>query len=264
MVACEICGKELKAITWQHLHFVHNMKVSEYLEIYPEAKVNGMQKVFNGHVQHGKTSKNYAINIHTKEKDPIWYENVVNSIQNGDPTSRALKAWETKRKNGTDIPWNYNLRGGICSEIAAKAWLTKHENGTDLIIGRAISKGGFRKDLDHYFRSRWEANLARVFNYLRIRWFYEIIRFPLNNCSYCPDFYLPDFGVYVEVKGYKYKESFPKLRQFLELYPDIPGYILDGEGYKMLGEKFSHLISNWEGSTSKKGVRQNAAARFST
>ena len=48
------------------------------------------------------------------------------------PRDRALKAWETRRKNGKTTPWNKDLKGGICSSIAKKSWDTKRENGTGI------------------------------------------------------------------------------------------------------------------------------------
>jgi hypothetical protein len=48
------------------------------------------------------------------------------------PRERALKAWETRRKNGRAAPWNKDLKGGICSDIAKKSWDTKKKNGTDI------------------------------------------------------------------------------------------------------------------------------------
>lgn len=48
------------------------------------------------------------------------------------------------------------------------------------------SEGGFARDLDSQ----------------GISWFYEPKRFKLSWCSYTPDFYLPEFDIWVEVKGY--------------------------------------------------------------
>lgn len=48
------------------------------------------------------------------------------------------------------------------------------------------SEGGFARDLD-------EAG---------VRWVYQPRRFSLSWCTYKPDFYLPEFDVWVEVKGY--------------------------------------------------------------
>jgi hypothetical protein len=58
----------------------------------------------------------------------------------------------------------------------------------------------------HLFRSRLEARWAVFFDYLGIKWSYEPEGFEVgfgNDClrRYLPDFFLPDLGVWVEVKG---------------------------------------------------------------
>ena len=55
------------------------------------------------------------------------------------------------------------------------------------------------------FRSRLEARWAKVFSMLNIKWEYEPKCFQ-TDCgdslvTYLPDFYLPDFDIWVEVKG---------------------------------------------------------------
>lgn len=52
------------------------------------------------------------------------------------------------------------------------------------------------------FRSRLEARWAVFFDALEIRWLYEPEGYRLSDGScYLPDFYLPDLGTWVEVKG---------------------------------------------------------------
>ena len=36
-----------------------------------------------------------------------------------------------------------------------------------------IAKGGYREDLKQYFRSKMEANTARYYNFVSIKWIYE-------------------------------------------------------------------------------------------
>ena len=56
------------------------------------------------------------------------------------------------------------------------------------------AKSGFREDLQQYFRSGWEANVARILTLLQIEWIYEDKVFTLSNgMRYLPDFYLPQF-----------------------------------------------------------------------
>lgn len=51
------------------------------------------------------------------------------------------------------------------------------------------------------FRSRLEARWAVFFDHLKIRWEYEPEGFELGNgMRYLPDFWLPDMGLWVEIK----------------------------------------------------------------
>lgn len=54
-----------------------------------------------------------------------------------------------------------------------------------------------------YFRSRLEARWALAFDMLKVKWRYEPegYRVGPDQLPYLPDFYLPDFGTWVEVKG---------------------------------------------------------------
>lgn len=66
---------------------------------------------------------------------------------------------------------------------------------------------GKRKDLNNQmFRSTWEANVARYFNFIGYKWIYEPQQFFFEKerrgaVSYLPDFYLPEYDIYIEVKG---------------------------------------------------------------
>lgn len=53
------------------------------------------------------------------------------------------------------------------------------------------------------FRSRLEARWAVCFDFMRIRWEYEPEGFVTPFGPYLPDFWLPDWGVYAEVKPEK-------------------------------------------------------------
>ncbi len=90
---------------------------------------------------------------------------------------------------------------------------------------RAISKKGKREDLGGvYFRSKFEANVARYFNFLNVQWQYELkeFEFPLNRGIrfYTPDFYLPETDRWIEVKGWFDRESLVRLKRFKRYYPD--------------------------------------------
>ncbi len=115
------------------------------------------------------------------------------------------------------------------------------------------ARGGRRKDLGNiYFRSSWEANMARYYNYVGIKWQYEPREFIFESIkrgclSYRPDFYLPDEDRWVEVKGWMDKKSKTKLKRFEKYYPEEYAKLeIIGEKEYKAFEKYSRLISNWE------------------
>lgn len=71
-------------------------------------------------------------------------------------------------------------------------------------------------------RSTWEVKFAQYLDGRGIRWEYEPARFDLGDCTYTPDFYLPDDDTYWEVKGWLDAVSQKKVRRFRELHPDKP------------------------------------------
>lgn len=66
-------------------------------------------------------------------------------------------------------------------------------------------------------RSAWEHATAIYLDMRGIRWEYEPHRFRLSDRTYCPDFWLPDLGVYWEVKGWFHNRHQETIRQFREL-----------------------------------------------
>lgn len=122
------------------------------------------------------------------------------------------------------------------------------------------AKGGKRKDLnDKYFRSSWEANFARVLNYLKkkdyiLDWEYEVDTFIFENIKRGTRSYTPDFKIkpqngksfYYEVKGWMDAKSKTKLKRMSKYYAEEKIILIDSKVYKKLCKKYSKSISNWE------------------
>jgi len=70
-----------------------------------------------------------------------------------------------------------------------------------------------------YLRSSYELAYAKYLDEHKILWMYEIETFDLDNTTYTPDFFLPQFEKFVEIKGYMRKEAQDKINKFLEQYP---------------------------------------------
>ena len=108
-------------------------------------------------------------------------------------------------------------------------------------------KGSFRKDLNHYVRSSWEANFARILKYLKEPYEYEKYTFKVGEASeYTPDFYLKNQNIFIEIKGYLNEKGRIKIEKFKEIYLNKKLIVVDKYVYKRLKERYSSLIENWE------------------
>ena len=59
-----------------------------------------------------------------------------------------------------------------------------------------------------------EGVFAKALDEGGIEWVYEPRRFKLSWTTYCPDFYLPEFNIWVEVKGYMTDQALAKIETF--------------------------------------------------
>jgi len=120
--------------------------------------------------------------------------------------------------------WSSQVNGDkvFCSPSCKGTYYVKNEKSSVY----SDSRGGKRSDLeDKYFRSRWEANYARYLNFVGEEWEYEPKEFEFEEIKrgtrfYTPDFYLPDRGQYVEIKGWFRDKDKIKLKRFKKFYPE--------------------------------------------
>lgn len=115
--------------------------------------------------------------------------------------------------------------------------------------GAHYHKRGYREDIGISVRSSWEADYIRVLNHLGVRWEYEPKTFELvfpdgSKHTYTPDFYLPEQGEWVEVKGYMRDVDALKIR-LLEEQHGICAKIVDKTKMAEFEMKYSTL-ENWE------------------
>jgi hypothetical protein len=96
-----------------------------------------------------------------------------------------------------------------------------------------------------------EAEMARILDFYAVRWEYEPHRFPiLWNLdgtvveSFSPDFYLPDFELYVELTTLRQplvRKKNRKLRRLRELYPDVRIKLFYARDFRALMLKYGKL-----------------------
>ncbi|WNL49449.1 restriction endonuclease-like protein [Bacillus phage DZ1] len=82
--------------------------------------------------------------------------------------------------------------------------------------------------LDMLFRSNWEIELAEHLHSLGIDFVYEPERFyyRAERESYLPDFFLPQWNVFIEVKGYMDKRSLKRVKLFRKYQLNEYGFML--------------------------------------
>ena len=129
-----------------------------------------------------------------------------------------------------------------------KRWCGKNNPNYKNKIGNTFGyKAFFRKDLNCYFRSSWEANYARILNFEKEKWVYEKDHFELSNeTTYTPDFYLNNMNLYIEVKGYWRDDAKEKFLLFKKEYSKLKIKLIEEEQYKELINKYRYIVNNLE------------------
>ena len=101
---------------------------------------------------------------------------------------------------------------------------------------------------DARFAHESEEEFARLLDFYGVSWQYEPRTFPLRHAedgrvieAFSPDFYLPDFALYIELTTMKQglaTDKHRKLRRLQELYPDVQIKLLHKKDYLKLLAKY--------------------------
>ena len=91
-----------------------------------------------------------------------------------------------------------------------------------------------------YFRSNWEISFVKWCEKENLKYEYEPKRFNLGEINYIPDFYLPDWNFWVEVKGYWDEKSKLKCMSFKEKISNRL-WVIDGYNYNFLDKKWKNI-----------------------
>lgn len=110
-----------------------------------------------------------------------------------------------------------------------------------------------------YFRSRWEANYARVLEWLVSRgqiakWEHEAETFWFDKIRRGSVSYLPDFRVtnidgtieFHEVKGWMDARSKTKLKRMAKYHPSVKLVLIDSKQYKAISKTLGAAVPEWE------------------
>lgn len=99
--------------------------------------------------------------------------------------------------------------------------------------GSGTGKGSYYTCVDGsqcWLRSTFETRIATLLDVMNINWNYESIGYKLGKTgTYYPDFWLLEYNMWIEVKGYMSNIAKQKLIKFHEIYPDIQLNIIYGK-----------------------------------
>ena len=184
-------------------------------------------------------------------------------------------------------PWNYGLRletneilkkkgrkismalsgrsleslwGKEKAEKFKKAHSKRNKGTNNPMFGKSPPhrKGGFRIDLEHYVRSSWEADFARILRLHHLDYQYEPKTFTLQKdnkiLTYTPDFYVPSQNTFYEIKGWLHSIDTEKINLFKEQYPQTNLVLISATKFAEFALKYKTLIK-WECPQIPKGFR---------
>lgn len=208
-VTCQICNFQSTNIS-NHVFKIHGMKAKQYKSMYP------------------------GFELFSQQLRDLYRENMLANNPNDMPESiKKMK----KTKAGTK---SERVR-------KAKEQFANGERKASNNSGRGMA--GIRLDLGHNCRSMWEANIARILKLKGINYEFEHKTYPFYDNqgnlidSYLPDFYLPEYDAFIEVKGQMDDTSLRKIELF------------EQEGFRVIiveGILYNWLTKRYKGQLDKR------------
>jgi len=140
----------------------------------------------------------------------------------------------------------------VCSPQCVIRWAVKYFNSIDIKSVKGVHKLNAYSNFSK--RSQYENRVAQFLNMNNINWEYEEYGFYLNakiglgsistdssKClTYTPDFYLPEYNCFLEVKGVWMVGQKKKMRLFREQYPNVKLLVVSW----LLYNKFNKYIDD--------------------
>ena len=150
--------------------------------------------------------------------------------------SRNNEPWN-KGKVGVQQAWNKGLPGTFLGK--------KHSTESKQKISEKLSinnKGGRAKWYEvagQNVQGTWERDIALKFEQLNIRWIKlktnkHTLKYEMKGKvrSYTPDFYLPDYDMLIEVKGFWWGDDKEKMKIVLATHPDKKIVVVEKDEYQ--------------------------------
>lgn len=160
-------------------------------------------------------------------------------------------AWNKGLTKDTDIRVKKNAESAavtIRKKVASGIWVSR-QMGPDarkrLSMAQSLNnRGGKSKWFDYKgqkLQGTWELNVARKLDELNILWYKpkvnnDVLTYVLDGKvkSYTPDFYLPEYNVYLEIKGYWWGNDKAKMNAVIQQHQDKRIVIVEKAEYNKI------------------------------
>jgi len=153
--------------------------------------------------------------------------------QNGGRPVGTLQSLETRKRIGIGSKWAWRNK----ESAANRAKKVSATNKRLYLEGKISLPGPNTWHRQVYkgivMRSSWEVAFAKWCDSNKVKWFYEPKRFPIPRGSYTPDFYLPTYDLWIEVKGAMMSDPLKRFLEFRKLHPNI--WLLDRDALREVG-----------------------------
>lgn len=104
--------------------------------------------------------------------------------------------------------------------------------------------GDYKEDLGKTFKTSWDADFARILNYLDINWEYKVKKYDIGGKLYTPSFLLKN-NILVDLNEY-WNTDKANIKYFRARYKDYKIFTIDPDMMITLAKIFSDKISRWE------------------
>lgn len=195
-----------------------SIKRKEYYSLHPEAGKIHSQKIIiyysdeNNRKKHSERCKEYYINNPLSEEEKRKRTSYIENYYRTHPDARKKHSNYMKLHNPSQDP-------EVAEKISygMKMYHKDHPNP----VGTGYGHGAHYNNI--WLRSSYEIRYAGILDALNIKWEYEHGSFWISSLehTYRPDFYLPEYDLWIEVKGYFKEFDIIKTQKFYEEYPNI-------------------------------------------
>lgn len=121
-----------------------------------------------------------------------------------------------------------------CQKCAGKIFGNNQRGRLNNRFGKPPTHGKRIKYRGILMRSTWEVAYAKYLDKQKIKWTYESKTFDLGDCTYTPDFYLPQSDTYIEIKGRWRDDAKKKFNLFRKKYYSMNIILLTKKELKKL------------------------------